>query len=266
MDQTKAKKLNIWMITTILLLGVIVGYSVSKLPYFNKNAQQVQTAAVAEENTNDNASSEEPQPAALTQDQIANLPENDPSLGEANAPVTIVEFSDFQCPYCARYATLVFPAIEENYINSGKVRYVFRDFPLQFHAQAQLASEAAECANEQGKYKEMHDLLFEEQSQWSGNKQAADLVKDYAKQIGLDAAKFNSCLTANKFADEIRKDLIDGVSVGVNGTPAFFINGKLLSGAMPFDLVFKPIIDAELVGKQWELQFDASGRPSVKTN
>jgi len=167
--------------------------------------------------------------------------DDDAVLGNKDAPVTMVEFSDYECPFCGRHFTETYPQIKKDYIDTGKAKLVFRDFPLSFHQNAQKAAEAAECAGEQGKYYEMHDKLY-------SNQQALDIasLKIYAQQIGLNTAKFNDCLDSGKMAAEIKKDQTDGQSYGVQGTPAFFINGKLVSGAQPFS-VFKQAIDAEIV-------------------
>ncbi|WP_426753517.1 thioredoxin domain-containing protein [Myxococcus sp. Y35] len=161
--------------------------------------------------------------------------------GPENAPVTIVEFSDFQCPFCGR-ANPVLAQVQQEY--GDKVRIVFRHFPLDFHKEAPKASEASLCAQDQGKFWEMHDLLF-------ANQQAlgVDNLKKYAADLKLDTAKFNACLDSGEKAAIVQKDLADGKQAGVSGTPAFFINGILLSGAQPFD-EFKSIIDAELNPKK----------------
>ncbi|MFQ5496458.1 MAG: thioredoxin domain-containing protein [Nitrosopumilus sp.] len=179
--------------------------------------------------------------------------DNDPVIGNEDAPITIIEFSDFQCPFCARFHTQTLPLILEEYIEQGKVKLVFRDFPIQsIHPNALPASVAAECANEQGKFKEMHDVLFDNQNEW--NKQetvnALSLFSEYANEIQLDQETFDSCLTNGKYIEEIRKDLEDGRNYGVSGTPGFFIgNEKIgfveLKGAQPFDS-FKKVIDAQL--------------------
>lgn len=166
--------------------------------------------------------------------------DDDPALGDKNAPVTIVEFSDFQCPFCARFHQQTFPQINEEYVKKGKVRFVYRDYPLPFHQFAQKASEAAECADEQGKFWEYHNKIFENQ-QGLG----ADNLKKWAVDLRLDTKKFNDCLDSGKMAAEVQKDLQDGSSYGASGTPAFFINGKLISGAQPYQ-AFKQAIDAEL--------------------
>ena len=166
--------------------------------------------------------------------------DDDAILGNRDAPVTIIEFSDYECPFCGRFHEQTFPQIKEEYIDTGKVRFVFRDFPLSFHENAQKASEAAECADEQGKFWEYNEILFKNQ-----DKLAVSDLKDYAKGLGLDETEFNSCLDSGKMASEVAKDMSEGQAYGVKGTPAFFINGKLISGAQPLS-AFKQAIDAAL--------------------
>jgi protein-disulfide isomerase len=160
-----------------------------------------------------------------------------PSRGNPKAPVTIVEFSDFQCPYCVRARPAV-KRVREVY--GDQVRFVFRHFPLDFHAQAQKAGEAAACAGEQGKFWEMHDLLWENSSKL----QVADL-KAHAATLGLDAAAFGACLDSGRHASLVESDLAAGQGYGVSGTPAFFVNGRPLVGAQPFE-AFAQVIDDEL--------------------
>ena len=164
--------------------------------------------------------------------------DDDPSWGPTDAKVTVVEFSDFQCPFCSRFFTQTYPQIKQQY--EGKVHFVFRDFPLSGHENAQKAAEAAGCANEQGKFWEYHDMLF-------SNQQALDVasLKNYAGQLGLDTAAFNQCLDSGTRAQETQKDYQDGISYGVTGTPAFFVNGLLVIGAQPF-ANFQAAIDAAL--------------------
>ena len=189
-----------------------------------------------------------------TQGDIGNIPParvdvaigDDPVNGDKNAKVTIVEFSDFQCPFCARFFEQTLPQIEEEYIKTGKAKLVFKDFPLKsIHPQAQKASEAANCAIDQNKYWEYHDALFKQVDQWSGNDKATDIFKQIAKDLKLDSKKFDSCLDTGKYTSEADEDIAEGSKNGVTGTPAFFINGQLVSGAQPF-VNFKTIIDAEL--------------------
>jgi protein-disulfide isomerase len=163
-----------------------------------------------------------------------------PSKGSATAPVTIVEFSDYLCPFCQRTQPTLH-AIERRY--GDKVRFVFRDYPIeQLHPGATKAAEAARCATEQGKFWPYHDLLFQRQ------KAGPDELKGYAAEVGLDVRKFESCVTSGKHAASVQKDVEEGARLGVTGTPAFFINGRLVSGAQPVE-AFAQIIDDELSRK-----------------
>lgn len=166
--------------------------------------------------------------------------DDDAMKGNPNAKVTIVEFSDYECPFCGKYFRETAPQIMKDYVDTGNVKYVFRDSPLDFHQKAQKAAEAAECAGEQGKYWEMHDYLFQNQDYLG-----VENLKGYAKDLKLDTSKFNDCLDKSKMAEEVSKDLADAQKYGVSGTPAFFINGKLISGAQPYG-TFKAEIEAAL--------------------
>jgi protein-disulfide isomerase len=164
--------------------------------------------------------------------------------GKDNALVTIVEFTDYQCPYCARYISETYPQIIKDYVDTGKVRYMLRDFPLPFHPNSHTAAEAARCAGDQGKYVEMHDVLFEKQEDWS-NADVNETFSGYAGDIGMNTESFSDCLSSGKYKSVVDKDLSLAQQLGVGGTPGFFINGTLLVGAQPFDS-FKTAIEAEL--------------------
>jgi len=163
---------------------------------------------------------------------------DDPALGNANAPVTLVEFSDFQCPFCARVMPTL-KRVRETY--GDRVRIVWKDFPLtSIHPQAFKAAEAGQCAQEQGKFWDLHDRLF-------ANQQALqpDSLKKHAADSGLDVAKFNACLDTAKYGDRVQEQMGIGTRLGVSSTPAVFVNGRLVNGAQPYD-VFTTIIDEEL--------------------
>jgi protein-disulfide isomerase len=160
--------------------------------------------------------------------------DDDPILGNAKATVTIIEFSDFQCPFCNRIWEDAIQGIKSNFIDDGSVRLVYRDFPLNFHPSAGKAATAANCAEEQGQYWEMHDKLFEgQQSDWGYYLQeerkylaledAMPFFRQYASELGLDTDKFNDCLDSDKYDSEINKDLIAGQAAGVTGTPSVFV-------------------------------------------
>ena len=174
--------------------------------------------------------------------------DDDAVLGDENAPVTIVEFSDYECPFCGRFYTQTMPQIDSEYIQTGKVNLVFRDFPLSFHQNAQRAAEAAQCAGDQGMYYEMHDQIFDNQQSL-----APSIYSSLAEAIGLDVEEFDTCLESGKFTSEVQKDFADGSAAGVSGTPSFFVGtvkdgvltGQQIGGAQPFQ-VFQQIIEDEL--------------------
>jgi protein-disulfide isomerase len=161
----------------------------------------------------------------------------EPTKGPATAPVTMVEYSEFQCPFCSRVGPTLKQVLETY---GDKVRLVFRDYPLPFHDKARPASEAAQCAHSQGKFWEYHDKLFQNQQALD-----ADNLKKYAGEIGLDTAAFNQCFDEGKFKSVVDANQAGGEALGIQGTPAFFINGRFLSGAVPFE-AFQQIIDEEL--------------------
>lgn len=176
--------------------------------------------------------------------------DDDPALGEKKAPVTIVEFSDFQCPFCRSFWRDTLSLIKSNYIDTGKVRFVYRDFPLSFHPGSHVAAEAAECAEEQGKFWAMHDQIFHEQDkkgQGTIQFSKTDVVR-WAGQAGLNMGQFNQCLDSGKYQAEVDKDSADGSAAGVSGTPSFFINGQVLVGAQPFS-AFQQVIEEALKKK-----------------
>ncbi len=165
---------------------------------------------------------------------------HDPTKGPDDAPVRIVEFSEFQCPYCARVGPTM-QRIMDTY--GDKIQVVFRNYPLPFHDDAVGAAEGAQCADAQGKFWEYHDKLF-------ANQRALDTtnLKKYAVELGLDAEAFNACLDSGKYKETVTEDHAYGSTLGVRGTPAFFINGRFLNGAQPFE-AFQSIIDEELERK-----------------
>jgi protein-disulfide isomerase len=158
--------------------------------------------------------------------------------GPENAKVTMVEFGDFQCPYCQQWHQEVYGRIQAAYGNS--IRFIYRDFPLSFHADAEPAAEAARCAGDQGRFWDYYNLLYQAPLGVD-----ASARRTYAQRLSLNLTSFENCVQSGKFAGEVSQDTLDGAAIGVSGTPAFFINGRLISGAQPF-AVFQQAIDAAL--------------------
>ena len=179
-----------------------------------------------------------------------------PSRGSQSARLVLIEFTDYQCPFCGRHFQQTSPQIDRDYVNTGRVRHVLRDFPLEsIHKDAFKAAEAAHCAGDQGQYWQMHDRLFNSQ-----NALAADDLASYASALGLDVPKFKQCLDSNKYAGKIRQDLSDAQKVGVQATPSFLLGVaepggssvkvvKAIAGAHPYP-VFKEAIDSLLAAEK----------------
>jgi protein-disulfide isomerase len=183
-----------------------------------------------------------PAAAGTTEVQRVNAStDGDPSIGPEDAPVTIIEFGDYQCPYCQSWYQQTFDQLMANY--PGQIRFVYRDLPLPGHPESLPAAEAANCAGEQGDYWKFHDALYN--GQYSLGRTA---YEQYAADQGLDMAAFSACLDDHRYQDEIKADAADATRFGLNGTPSFVINGRILIGSRPFE-DFKAIIDEELAVK-----------------
>jgi protein-disulfide isomerase len=181
----------------------------------------------------------EAQPGAVKRYDVPE--DNDPAIGPKNAAITIIEFSDYECPFCRRWYNDVFLKLREEY--PDKVRVVYRDFPLfSLHPDAEPAAEAANCANEQGAYWEYHNKLF------SSTELGQSTYLRYASELGLDADKFKACLDSRRYANEIKADYDYASNLGVQSTPTFFLNGIPIVGAQPYE-VFKQVIEKELAGE-----------------
>ena len=189
---------------------------------------------------------------AETAPEIEISKDDDPMLGDPNAPITIIEFSDYQCPFCARFYTQTLPILESEYIEKGKVNFVYRDFPIQNHPNAMPAAIASECADEQGQFWQYHDILFDRQDMWK-KLNGEDIVyafKNYAEELNLDNEVFDSCFDSGKYLEEVEKDLSDGRSYKISGTPTFFIGNNEVGyssmfGAKSFS-DFQDIIEEKL--------------------
>jgi len=237
-------KSTLWMIISGIL-GVLLIVSVFTSGFGIKGVDSPTGLAVGAAPSPSPSPSPSPQPGAneVALVEAKELVDNDASLGKDSAKLVMIEFSDFQCPFCARFRQETFDAIKRDYIDTGKIKFVYRDFPLGFHQYAEKAAEAAECAKEQDKFWEYHDKLYSSQDEWGAT--GITGFKKYAEELGLDSGKFNNCLDTGKYREEVAKDLADGSRAGIGGTPGFVIGKTLVSGAQPY-AAFRAAIEAEL--------------------
>ena len=159
--------------------------------------------------------------------------------GSPDAPVEITEFADYQCPFCQTFATLQMPTIEERLIKTGRLRWRYRDFPLQQHPFFRLAAHSAACADEQGKYWEQHNRIYEGQAEWAAARDAGPLFRRYAQADGLDLGRYDACMKAGKYAGRIQASLDEGVQAGVNSTPTLLVGNRLYRGRFDSDAITK---------------------------
>lgn len=183
-----------------------------------------------------------PQPMfpAMRNNPIPSI-DDDPMRGNKDASIVLIEFSDYQCPFCKRFFDETMPEIKKNYIDTGKIKHVFRDYPLPIHNNAFPAALAAQCAQDQQKYWQYHDLLFENQQDWQDQNANNTILtfKGYAQDLGMNTVMFDQCLDSKKYQDEVNRDLMHGSVYGISGTPTFYIGNEVkgftqLVGAQPF--------------------------------
>ena len=156
--------------------------------------------------------------------------------GSESAPVEITEFADYQCPFCQTFATLQMPTIEERLIRTGRLRWRYRDFPLQQHQFARLAAHSAACADEQGKYWQQHDRIYQGQGEWAGG-DAADHFREYAGAVGLDLDRYDDCMKSGKYAGRIQASYEEGTRLGVGSTPTLLVGDRLYRGRIDSDAI-----------------------------
>jgi protein-disulfide isomerase len=185
-------------------------------------------------------------PAAAPSAPVAVVPAADGfrgyTMGAASAPIEVTEYSDFECPFCASFATVQMPVIREQLIAAGKLRWRYRDFPLPTHRYSRYAALAAQCAGEQGKFWEMHDQLFG-QHQWAQTgENPRGLFRDFAKAAGVDLDKYDACMDSQRYAGRIEASVQEGEAAGVRGTPSFYVNGRPFGRSTSDD--FKALVDS----------------------
>jgi protein-disulfide isomerase len=236
------KKINFNYLLTILLLinTLAVGALLIKVTHLQKLVVSGNLAAAptAQAPAQGNQA---PAPGAKVDVSAGKFP----LLGKSDAKVTIIEFADFRCPFCEKFFTDTASQIIKDYVDTGKVKYAFRNYAFLGPASV-VAANAAECANEQGQFWKMHEYFYKNQpSESDTSMYTVDNLTKIAGQLGIDTNKFNSCLSANKYDKNASADLADGQKAGVTGTPTVFINGISVVGAQPYS-AFKTIIDQEL--------------------
>lgn len=236
---SKLLKINIVYILGALLLiaSFLIGVLITKVSYLEGNGG----TAVTQPTDDGSGAIEITGPVDVSEGHL-------PVLGNKDAKVTIIEFSDFQCPFCKTLFDESLAQIKKDYVDTGKAKFAYRHYPLtSIHPNAQITAEASECANEQGKFWEYHDQLFTYQADWEALTGEAlnSKLSEYATTIGIDGTTLLSCVTSNKYADKVAEDIAAGNEIGVDGTPATFINGIRISGAVPYE-EFKAEIEKAL--------------------
>jgi protein-disulfide isomerase len=157
--------------------------------------------------------------------------------GSDSAAVEITEYADYQCPFCQTFATLQMPTIEERLIKTGRLRWRYRDFPLQQHPYSRIAAHSAACADEQGKFWPQHERIYEGQSEWAASRDGADIFRRYAREVGLDLAKYDACMSSGKYAGRIQASYEEGARAGVSSTPTLLVGGRLYQGRLDSDAI-----------------------------
>jgi len=157
--------------------------------------------------------------------------------GSPDAPVEITEYADYQCPFCQTFATIQMPTIEERLIRTGRLRWRYRDFPLQQHSFSRLAAHSAACADEQGKYWEQHQRIYDGQSEWATLGDAGPKFREYAQANGLDLKRYDDCMASHKYAGRIQASYEEGVKLGVSSTPTLLVGNRLYQGRLDSDAI-----------------------------
>ncbi|MGB9608872.1 MAG: DsbA family protein [Minisyncoccia bacterium] len=216
---------------SILIAAILISGSIFYTKGNNNKAQEVKPQ---------NQEKQLAQVGQLDLAEVLKINSNDVILGDPKAPITLIEYSDYQCPFCEKFFNESEMLLRKEFIETGKVKMIYRDFPLPGHPYAQPAALAANCAKDQGKFWTYHDVIFQKQNELAN----LDYVK-IAEDLKMNTKDFKQCLDSKKYQDKIKKDYENGVKIGVNGTPTFFLNGKQIVGAQPYE-VFKSAIESEL--------------------
>ena len=236
---------NPWMFVSVLLGVLLIASFVTNIVIISKVTTLGSQTGNLQAGTQPTPSAAAPSaPTAPTAPVNIQLAAGTPFLGNANAKVTVVEYADYQCPFCERFYTQTMPSIKTAYIDTGKIKFYYQDFAF-LGPGSTTAGEAVLCAQDQNKFWEYHDYLFAHQGQEGSGWATADHLKQFAQAVGLDTTKFNTCLDSGKYSQQVQDQTNAGRTYGVTGTPSVFVNGQLIVGAQPYT-AFKQAIDAAL--------------------
>lgn len=229
------------LVALLVVAAFLIGTMYTKISYLEKGTGSTQGTAAYPAASNPPGAPATPAPGQKVNVSVGNLP----VLGDKNAKVTVIEFADFRCPFCEKWFTDVEANLIKDYVNTGKVKFAFRNYAF-LGPGSTLSANAAECANEQGKFWEYHDYLYKNQPpETDTSMYTIDNLTTIAGTLGMNTDQFKSCLSANKYNNDVSKDLSDGQAAGVSGTPATFVNGQIVVGAQPYSS-FKTLIDQAL--------------------
>lgn len=233
----RTKKTDIWKFLSIFLIGVIIGVGLMKVDGYVRNTETNVFEVEKAQKKDDVAKkvvSKSILPTKVTKEGYF-------YMGEDSAPVVIHEFAAYTCSFCRSFYQNTLPQIIDKYVKTGKVKFVFRDYPLG----SENTAAVARCAGEQSKFWEMHNMIFDKSNEWRVVENQDLFFQNFAKELGLDLEKYNLCVQSGKFDEAIEADRNEGIEAGVTGVPGFLINGKVLRGAQPFS-TFEEVIEGEL--------------------
>jgi protein-disulfide isomerase len=231
--------MNSFLVFTIIIFAFLLGMLTNKVLDLEQQVKST-TNMPTTQNSIATAPSTPPTQTGPVNVAIGNYPVK----GDVNAKVTVIEFADFRCPYCNQWFQAVEPKLMQDYVNTGKIKFAFRNYAFLGPAST-MAANAGECANEQGKFWEFHDYMYSHQPDESNTSMyTVDNLSQIAGTLGMDQSQFQTCLSSNKYTSAVTKDLNDGSAAGVSGTPTTFVNGMALVGAVPYDQIKQQIDQA----------------------
>lgn len=237
----KNGSLNVYLVFTIIIFAFILGMLTNKIMYLQQQVNEVKNGSAATpQTTTAGLPTVQPTPAGPVNVSVGNYP----IKGDSKAKVTVIEFADFRCPFCEQWFKNIEPNLIKDYVDTGKVKFAFRNYAF-LGPSSTLAANAGECANEQGKFWDFHDYMYQNQPDESDTSMyTIDNLSQIAGNLGMDQAQFQSCLSSKKYDKNVSKDLSEGQTAGVSGTPTTFINGVAIVGAVPYDQLKQAIDNA----------------------